>query len=88
MNVAAFIAIGAAGAYGVSDFLAGVLSRRAPVPVLMAFGQAAGLMGLALALVLFGTGLGSAQQTVWGLLAGVGEPSVLSPSCAVSESVR
>jgi drug/metabolite transporter (DMT)-like permease len=64
-------ALGAALAYGLSDFLGGVISRRTSVwPVAMLACGGAGLGTLVLALVIDGTP--TRADLAWGLLAGVG----------------
>jgi drug/metabolite transporter (DMT)-like permease len=63
--------LGAAIAYGLSDFLGGVVSRRTSVwPVAMLACAGAGLGTLVLACTLPGTPTGA--DIAWGLLAGVG----------------
>jgi drug/metabolite transporter (DMT)-like permease len=64
-------ALGAALAYGLSDFFGGVISRRTSVwPVALTACAGAGLGTLVLALTLPGEPTGT--DIVWGLLAGVG----------------
>jgi drug/metabolite transporter (DMT)-like permease len=69
--ITVLFALGAALAYGLSDFLGGVISRRTSVwPVAMLACAGAGLGTLVLALVVDGTPTGA--DIAWGLLAGVG----------------
>jgi drug/metabolite transporter (DMT)-like permease len=68
---AVILSLGAAIAYGLSDFLGGVISRRTSVwPVAMLACGGAGLGTLVLALTIHGTPTGG--DIAWGLLAGVG----------------
>ncbi len=65
------LALAAAAAYGLSDFVGGVASRRTsawPVALLSALGGFAG----AVVLVLTGAGDATRGELAWGLLAGVG----------------
>ena len=65
------LALGAAVAYGLSDFLGGVISRRTSVwPVALMACTGAGLGTLVLAFAVPGTPTGA--DIAWGLLAGVG----------------
>lgn len=68
------LALGAALMYGVSDFIGGLASRRAsiwPVGLLACVGALAGSVVIAL----FRPGDPTAQDFLWGLLAGVGSGS-------------
>jgi drug/metabolite transporter (DMT)-like permease len=69
--VTVLLALGAAVAYGLSDFLGGVVSRRTsvwPVALTACLGATIGTVGLALVL----PGDPAAADYAWGLLAGVG----------------
>jgi len=69
--ITVLFSLGAALAYGLSDFLGGVISRRTSVwPVAMLACGGAGLGTLVLALVIDGNPTGG--DIAWGLLAGVG----------------
>jgi drug/metabolite transporter (DMT)-like permease len=69
--ITVLFSLGAALAYGLSDFLGGVISRRTSVwPVAMLACAGAGLGTLVLACTVPGTPTGS--DIAWGLLAGVG----------------
>ena len=69
--ITVLFSLGAALAYGLSDFLGGVISRRTSVwPVAMLACAGAGLGTLVLAFTVPGTPTGA--DIAWGLLAGVG----------------
>jgi drug/metabolite transporter (DMT)-like permease len=69
--ITVLLSLGAALAYGISDFLGGLISRRTSVwPVAMLACAGAGLGTLVLALTVPGTP--SSSDIAWGLLAGVG----------------
>src|SRR3954466_1914085 len=69
--ITVLLSLGAALAYGLSDFLGGVISRRTSVwPVAMLACAGAALGTLVLALTVSGTPTGA--DIAWGLLAGVG----------------
>src|SRR4051812_11660058 len=69
--ITVLFSLGAALAYGLSDFLGGVISRRTSVwPVAMLACAGAGLGTLVLAVTVPGTPTGG--DIAWGLLAGVG----------------
>ncbi|WP_231388967.1 DMT family transporter [Marmoricola sp. URHB0036] len=69
--ITVLLSLGAALAYGLSDFLGGVISRRTSVwPVAMLACAGAALGTLVLAVTVSGTATGA--DIAWGLLAGVG----------------
>lgn len=71
MATALLLALGASLAYGASDFLGGITSRRLPLPVVLVFTQA-----ISTALVLGNWSLSGhllpSASLLWGFLAGVG----------------
>jgi drug/metabolite transporter (DMT)-like permease len=71
MSIGIFLALGAAVAYGASDFVGGVASRRHSLWQIVVVGQAAGAVVL-LAAGLALPGRPGAADFVWALLAGLG----------------
>jgi drug/metabolite transporter (DMT)-like permease len=65
------LALAAAAAYGAGDFLGGLASRRASVFVVLAIGQAVGLLGLAVATGFVPPDDVTATDVAWGAGGGV-----------------
>lgn len=68
--MAYFLALASAALYGAADFLGGLASRRASTIAIVLVSQAAGLIPLVLLLFVL-PGAPSAQDFVWGAVAGV-----------------
>lgn len=69
--VAYVLALASAGMYGSADFLGGLASRRAPLARVVFLSQLTGLVLVALAIPLVGSGHPSFQDLAWGAAAGV-----------------
>ncbi|GAB1508758.1 EamA family transporter [Actinophytocola sp. KF-1] len=72
MEIVLMLALGAAACYGVSDFVAGMLSRRVHYPVVGLTGQVASAAGAVCAAVLLGPAGPDARTLLYGAAAGVG----------------
>jgi drug/metabolite transporter (DMT)-like permease len=68
---AALLSLIASVAWGASDFLGGLASRRARLPLVLAGSQVAGLVALGPALAIAGQPLPPDPRLLWGLAAGV-----------------
>ena len=81
------LALGAAMAYGVSDFLGGLLSRRASAWVIALLAQVVSALTLT---VVAATAPGdpTGADLAWGAASGVGSGSGLSSSTAASAAAR
>jgi len=69
--VVVLLALGSAVAYGLSDFVGGILARRMRVFAVAVVGQSISTAGTSLAALLF-TGEPTAPDWIWGAVAGVG----------------
>jgi drug/metabolite transporter (DMT)-like permease len=65
------LALAASLSWGVADFGAGVSSRRLSIPLVILASQAAGLVFIAIVVVIFRPSVPTAAQFAWGGLAGV-----------------
>lgn len=66
------LALASALSYGLSDYVGGLLSRRASFVRVALLGQAGGLVAASAAAPLFSTGPPSGRDLLWGALSGVG----------------
>ena len=66
------LALASAVAYGASDFLGGLATRRSSAFAVVVWSQLAGLVMLAAAAAVMGTPVASRADLAWGALAGVG----------------
>ena len=64
------LALAASLSWGVADFGAGVASRKLPIALVIAATQAAGLIFIAVIVVIFRPGLPTGAQLAWGAAAG------------------
>ena len=95
--MAYFLALASAALYGAADFLGGLASRQASTIAIVLVSQAAGLLPLALLLVVF-PATPSMQDFIWGTIAGlagsvgvallyralaIGTMSIVAPTTAV-----
>jgi drug/metabolite transporter (DMT)-like permease len=67
---AILLALAASLSWGVADFGAGISSRRLSIPLVIAAGQAAGLVFITIVVAIFRPALPSGAQYAWGALAG------------------
>jgi uncharacterized membrane protein len=67
-----FLSLAAAALYGASDFLGGLLSRRAPYAIVGLIGQAAAAVGAVAAALTLHSPLPGDATILWGMGAGVG----------------
>ena len=70
--MAVLLALGSAVAYGLSDFIGGILARRARVFAVAVVGQTASTAGTGVPAMLFFSGEPATPDWVWGAVAGVG----------------
>jgi drug/metabolite transporter (DMT)-like permease len=70
--MAVLLGLAAAVAYGVSDFVAGLLSRRRSFVLVAVIGHAIGCVVLAIGLVLTARAMPTAHGVLWGAASGVG----------------
>lgn len=71
MSASVLLALTAALGFGVSDYLAGVFSRRLRILDVLAVGNVAGLLGMIAILPLFPAASAVPRDVIWGSVAGV-----------------
>ena len=71
------LALLSSGLWGTADFAGGVVSRRLPPVAVVAWSQAAGLVGVSIAVLATGAWQGSTAWLGWALLAGASGASAL-----------